>query len=194
VNAADALIALRGVVAALDRLGVRHYLGGSLASSAFGIARASLDADLVADLRHEHVAPLADALVADYYVSAAMIAEAVARKSCFNVIHLATSFKVDVFVPKDRRYDRVALERSRKDVLDLADPSTEFFLASPEDTVLSKLEWFRLGEGVSERQWHDVIGVLRVQGDLLDRTYLSHWAADLGVADLLEQAWREARG
>jgi hypothetical protein len=132
--------------------------------------------------------------VADYYVSAAMIAEAVARKSCFNVIHLATSFKVDVFVPKDRRYDRVALERSRKDVLDLADPSTEFFLASPEDTVLSKLEWFRLGEGVSERQWHDVIGVLRVQGDLLDRTYLSHWAADLGVADLLEQAWREARG
>jgi len=194
LTAADVLIAVRGVSVALERLGVRHYLGGSLASSAFGVARASLDADLVADLREEHVAPLAAALKADYYVRAATIAEAVARSSCFNVIHLATSFKVDVFVPKNRRYDRVALERIRKDVLDLADPSAEFFLASPEDTVLSKLEWFRLGEGGCERQWRDVIGVLKVQGDLLDRAYLAHWAADLGIADLLEQAWREARG
>jgi hypothetical protein len=193
MTVADPLVALRGVVSALERLGVRHYLGGSLASSAFGIARATLDADLVADLRREHVAPLVAALQADYYVSAAMVNEAVARKSCFNVIHLATSYKVDVFVPKGRAYDRVALERIRKDPLDSADPVAEFFLASPEDTVLSKLEWFRLGEEISDRQWRDVIGVLKVQGDRLDEAYMAHWAVELGVRDLLERALHEGR-
>ena len=192
MTAADALVALRGVVVALERLGVRHYVGGSLASSAFGVARATLDADLVADLRREHVAPLAAALQAEYYVSSPMIAEAIVRKSCFKVIHLATSYKVDVFVVKDRSYDRVAFERMRRDALDPADPSAEFFLASPEDTVLNKLEWFRLGGEVSERQWRDVLGVLRVQGDRLDRGYLVCWAAELGVRHLLEKASQEA--
>jgi len=192
MTASDALLALRGVVAELERLGVRYYVGGSLASSAFGVARATLDADVVADLRPEHVALLTAALEANYYVRSSMIAEAVARKSCFNVIHLATSYKVDVFVLKDRPYDRVAMERTRKDLLDVADPSAEFFLASPEDTVLSKLEWFRLGDEVSDRQWRDVIGVLKVQGDRLDQAYLSRWAAELGLGDLLEKALREA--
>lgn len=188
----DALIALRGVVAALEKLGVRHYLGGSLASSAFGLARATLDADLVADLQREHVTPLADALQDDYYVSPSMIAKAVARKSCFNVIHLATSYKVDVFVVKNRSYDRVAIERAGKDLLDPDDPSTGFFIASAEDVILAKLEWYRLGEEVSERQWRDVIGVMKVQGKRLDSVYLRRWATELGVGDLLEKALQEA--
>jgi len=66
-------------------------------------------------------------------------------------------------------------------------------MASAEDTVLSKLEWYRLREGVSDRQWQDVLGVLKVQGERLDLAYLRQWAAELGVAELLEKAIAEAR-
>lgn len=189
---ADALTAVGPVIAALERLQVPYYLGGSIASSAYGVARATLDVDLVASLTQEHVAPLTEMLSPAFYVDSSMISDAVRRHSCFNVIHLATMFKVDVFVVKNRMYDLTALQRIRRDSLDLENPDRQFYLASPEDVVLNKLEWFRLGDEVSERQWRDVIGVLAVQGSSLDREYLHRWAAELGVADLLERACREA--
>jgi len=189
----DAITAITSVVAELERLRVPYYVGGSIASSAYGFSRATIDADLIADLGPDHVVPLVGALEPVYYVSASAIAEAISRKSCFNLIHLPTSFKVDVFAVKNRPYDRAAIRRIRKDSLAEELPSVEFFLASPEDVVLSKLEWFRLGEEVAEQQWRDVIGVLKVQANSLDREYLANWAAELEIADLLEKAWRETQ-
>lgn len=104
----DALNAVLPVIEAFQRLGVPYFVGGSLASSAHGVVRATLDADLVADLKPQHVAGMVAALQTDYYISAGMIHDALARRSCFNLIHLATSFKVDVFVLKGRPYDRAA--------------------------------------------------------------------------------------
>lgn len=189
---ADALTAVGPVIAALESLQVPYYLGGSIASSAYGVARATLDVDLVASLAQEHVAPLTEMLSPAFYVDRNMISDAVQRQSCFNVIHLATMFKVDVFVVKNRMYDLTALRRIRRDALDLENPDRQFYLASPEDVILNKLEWFRLGDEISERQWRDVIGVLAVQGNSLDREYLHRWAVELGVSDLLERACREA--
>jgi hypothetical protein len=188
----DLLAALTPVVEELERLGVKHYVGGSAVSSNYGVARATLDVDLVADLSQQHVTALVEALRADYYVDARMISEAIARQSCFNAIHIPTSFKVDVFVVKNRPYDRMALQRIRKDSLDDEQPAQLFFQASPEDIILSKLEWYRLGDEVSDSQWRDVLGVLRVQHDALDRPYLQKWAPELGLTDLLEKAWKEA--
>jgi len=190
----DALAAVTPVVEALNRLGVVYYLGGSIASSAYGVARATLDVDLIADLAQKHVNSLVELLRSAYYINRRAVEDAVARKSCFNAIHMATMFKVDVFAVKDRPYDRVALGRIRRDSLDPEAPSSEFYLVSAEDIVLAKLEWFRLGEEVSERQWLDVVGVLRVQQDSLDRAYLAKWAAELDVADLLKRAWQESGG
>lgn len=187
----DALEAVSPLVAELERLGVAYYLGGSLASSTHGMPRSSLDVDMVADLAPNHVLPLVNALKSIYYIDARMIQDAIERRSCFNLIHLATSLKVDVFAVKDRRYDRVALDRIKKQCVHAENASTDFFLASPEDIVLAKLEWYRLGDEISERQWNDVIGVLRIQGDSLDRPYLDKWAAELHVADLLAKAWME---
>jgi hypothetical protein len=147
---------------------------------------------VIAALCRDHVSPLLAALQDTYYANAQAMSEAIARRSCFNLIHLATSFKVDVFPAKDREYDRVALGRARKRPVDQEDPPTQLFLASPEDVVLSKLEWFRLGEEVSQTQWRDVIGVLKVQAAALDSSYLQEWAARLGIADLLEKAQSEA--
>lgn len=187
----DAITALAPVVAEFQRLGVRHYIGGSLASSIYGLARSTRDVDLVADLQHKHVAPFVAALASRYYVSEPMILDAIDRKSCFNLIHLVNSFKIDVFVTKGRPYDRAAFERIRSDTIDPDETSQTFQFASPEDTVIAKLEWYRLGDEASDRQWRDIVEVMLTQEETLDRPYLARWATELGVADLLDKAWKE---
>jgi hypothetical protein len=181
------------VVTELRRLGVRHYLCGSFASAFYGTYRATADVDVVAELSPSHVGAFVASLRADYYVDERMILDAIARKCCFNLIHLPTSFKVDVFVAKGRRYDRAALDRiHEEDLSDGTAPGMWFFLPSPEDVVLAKLEWYRLGDEISQQQWRDVIGVMQVNRHALDRPYLARWAAELGVTDLLARAWTEA--
>jgi hypothetical protein len=187
----DLVAALRPVADAFDALRVRYYLGGSVASSAHGIARASLDADLVAALEPHHVDALVTRLESAYYIPVDRLRSAVAARSSCNFIHLATMFKIDVFVSKGRPFDREAAGRARPQAIDEAPDAQRFPVASPEDTVLAKLEWFRLGGETSERQWWDVVGILRVT-DEADRTYLGRWAASLGVEDLLERALADA--
>lgn len=191
MSRSDLLAALEPVIDALEALGVRYYVTGSIASSAHGVARASVDADVVAELRPEHEVPLVAALSEAYYVPEARIREAVARRASFNVIHLETMLKVDVFIARGRPFDDRALERSRPEPLDV-DGARRARLATAEDTVLAKLEWYRRGGEVSERQWSDVLGILRVAGSALDQVYLRRGAAELGVEDLLDRARSEA--
>ncbi|MEM1042498.1 MAG: hypothetical protein AAGI91_07690 [Bacteroidota bacterium] len=188
--APDLLNALRPVIAAFERLGVAYFVGGSVASSAYGLPRTTLDVDLVADLKTVHVEPFVQALEADYYVSASMIGEALAQRSSFNVIHFATMLKLDVFVLGATAYDQEAFRRAQ--ALHAPAKALPAVLAAAEDVVLHKLLWYRMGDEVSERQWGDVLGVLKVQGEALDATYLRRWAASLGVSDLLARALGEA--
>lgn len=187
--AADLRAALGPVLAALRGLGVRHYVGGSIASSAHGVPRASIDADVVAELEPRHAAPLVAALRGAYYVPEERVRDAVARRRSFNLIHLETMVKVDVFVSRDRPFDRRAFDRVRTA---RAGGEEEIPVSSPEDTILAKLEWFRRGGEVSERQWTDVLGILRA-GGALDGASLTEGAAELGVADLLARAVEAAQ-
>ena len=175
------------VIEALEGLGVPYLIGGSLASAVHGVARATVDADLVADLRPEHAEPLAQALGEAFYADVEAIRDAIHHRSSFNIIHLETMFKVDVFVHKQRPYDQVQFQRRVAQMI-ATDPERTAYVASAEDTVLTKLEWYRMGGEVSGRQWRDVLGVLKVQGERLDLAYLRRWATALGIADLLEKA------
>jgi hypothetical protein len=161
VTPPELLRALIPVAEALESLGVAYYVGGSVASSARGVPRASVDVDVVADLRGEQVQPLAERLRDTYYLDAEQMADAVARRKSFNLIHLETMLKVDVFVSKGRRFDTEVERRAQPEPLDEAPGARSFPVASPEDIVLAKLEWYRAGGEVSERQWGDVLGVLK---------------------------------
>jgi hypothetical protein len=178
------------VAEALEALGAPYAIGGSFASALHGVMRATMDADLVADLRPEQVEPLAEALGDAFYADVDTMRNAVLQHRSFNLIHLETMFKVDVFVAKPRAFDRAQLARRQLQVLS-QDPERHAYVASAEDIVLAKLEWYRLGGETSERQWRDVLGVLKVQGDRLDREYLARMATELGVTDLLHRTFEE---
>ncbi len=190
INMPDILAATTPIVEALEQLAVVYHIGGSVASSINGIPRSTIDVDLVADLKLEHVRPLVRLLKADYYIDEDAVRDAVKRRSSFNVIHLDSMLKVDVFVPKPRLFEQEELRRVQLKTLEGSTRS--FYIASPEGTILNKLEWYRMGGEVSDRQWNDILGVLKVQGTNLDMAYLQRWATALKVDDLLERALEDA--
>lgn len=192
MKGSDILEATEPVADAFEKLGVLYYIGGSVASSAYGIPRSTMDVDMVSDLKPEHVRSLVRMLEPSYYIDENMILDAIERRSSFNIIHLGTMIKIDVFVTKNSSYDIETFKRRRKDTLDEDRSSAEFYLVSPEDIILNKLVWFRMGGGVSDRQQNDVLGVLKVQKDSLDEKYLKYWASELGVRDLLEKAFQDS--
>lgn len=169
------------VTSILEEMGVVCAIGGPLASTMHGVARSTLDSDIVADLQTEQVPILVARLENDFYVSDTAIYEAIRYRSSFNLIHLSTMFKIDIFLPKDRNLDRAQLRRRRAQIL-THDPEQKAYMITAEDSILAKLDWYRQGGESSERQWRDVQGIVDVQGENLDWPYLRQSAQDLGEA------------
>lgn len=178
------------VVGLLDELGIRYHLGGSFASAVHGVPRQTMDADLVVDLDAGAVTRLVEDLRDHFYVDLDVATDAVKRRGSFNAIHLASGFKVDFFIKGPGEFDELELERSHCTQI-TANPPRSAYVKTAEDTVLRKLQWYRSGGEVSDRQWRDVLGVLAATGAGLNRAYLLRWAVELGVADLLERALGE---
>lgn len=177
------------VIDALERVGAPYVIGGSLASTIHGVVRTTLDTDIVADLSLRQAQPFADLLASAFYLDIDTIHHAIRQRSSFNLIHLASMFKVDIFILKNRPFDRQQLDRRQSWIAD-PDSGRTIYVATPEDTILTKLAWYRLGGEISDRQWRDILGVLAVQGDRLDLAYMRQWAVDLGVSDLFERISR----
>ncbi len=164
-----------------------------MASALYGVARSTLDVDMVADIRAEQVGALVKTLGKAFYADDEMIRGAIQSRSSFNLIHLETMFKVDVFIRKERPFDRIQFKRRIEQVL-VIDPEQKAFISSAEDIILAKLEGYRLGGEVSDRQWRDILGVLKVQAGRLDMDHLHKWAAELKVANLLLRALKLSIG
>jgi hypothetical protein len=174
------------VTQVLESLGIPYLISGSLASTLYGMVRTTQDSAIVAEMRIEHLQSFVSALQGEFYLDEEMIAESIQRHTSFNIIHQETMFKVDVFIPQPRPFLQSQLIRSQKQTFQFETEVSAKF-ASPEDTILAKLEWYRLGGEVSERQWRDILGVLNLQGDRLDFQYLHNWAGRMGIQDLLRR-------
>lgn len=139
------------------------------------------------------VAPVVAACGPDFYASPAAARNAVRERKCFNLIHLPMSYKIDVFVNRGRRFDGAAFERARPE--SFGPSATEpIHGATVEDSILAKLERFRLTDKISERQWDDVSRLVRLHAENLDVDYLRTMAESIGVRDLLERLFDERRG
>ncbi|MDH3254311.1 MAG: hypothetical protein OEM62_04905 [Acidobacteriota bacterium] len=179
-------IALR-VAHVLETHDIRYVVGGSLASSMSGEPRSTLDVDLVVELSEENIEAVVAALGKDFYSDTEALRRAVRDKSSANLIHLATSIKVDLFVMGGSPADGEQMDR-RQHVQVAADPDRFLYVYTPEDILLQKLRWYRMGGETSDRQWRDILGIVLVQGDRLDLTYVRRSAEHLEVSELLERA------
>ena len=188
----DLLRAVIPIVEVFDELSIPYYIGGSIASSVYGMARATIDVDIVAEIGMNHIGLLKDRLKQDYYIDEMMIADAIEHGLAFNLIHLETSVKIDLFVLQDELYPRTAMNRRNRDTLSQEQTTAEVYFCTAEDIIIHKLQWYEAGGKVSERQWFDVLGVIKVQAESLDKGYLKHWAKELGISELLQKAFEEA--
>lgn len=188
----EPLSVVKKVAQLLDDLRIPYFIGGSIASSILGFERSTMDVDLVADMKEENVLAFVEAVKSEFYVDADMIREAIQTHTSFNILYLPTMVKVDIFIMQPDAWAKEKWARRRLERIGSGSDEFAVYLASPEDMILQKLAWFQMGSGVSERQWRDVQGVLKVQAPHLDYAYLQHWAMELGLFSLLQKAFADA--
>jgi hypothetical protein len=179
-------IALETLIRALEVVGARYLVGGSVASSSHGLPRATLDTDLLVQIGPLQMASLSKALGSDWYADADFARQSVERGRAFNVIHIPSGHKFDIF-PARGEFSLSELARATMKTLAIPGGGVQCFVATPEDMILAKLQWYRAGGEVSDRQWSDITGMLVINRDL-DFDYLNHWANQLKVTDLLDKA------
>lgn len=173
------------IIDCLDRAAIPYMIAGSFASNLHGAPRATQDADIVIEVNRASLHALGQLIGSDFYFPEQSAAEAVLHGGMFNLIHMQTGFKVDFIVRRNRPFSAEEFKRR----LQAEFAGRPCWFASPEDSILSKLEWSKKGE--SERQFIDAVGIARVQKSALDFEYLRHWAPSLDVSSLLDRLFLE---
>ena len=174
----------------LDDLGVPYALGGSMASSLLGEPRSTVDVDMAVRLDGTAGEALLERVGALFYVPVDAAREAIRDRSSFNLVDTASALKVDLFVVGDGLLDRMQIER--RVLVPVSGAANGIWVTAAEDQVLRKLDWFRQGGAMSDRQWRDVVGILRIHLESMDLVYLQASAHEVGLTDDLGEALRQA--
>lgn len=172
----------------VESLNLQYRVGGSFASSAWGMPRQTHDLDVALLLPEDQAESLILATQTSFMISRTDVEEAVTSRApfrSFQLIHFDEVFKIDVFVVSNDEYQQEAFSKTRDYALF---PKRNLKFSSPEDTVISKLRWFELGNRISDKQWNDIVQVLEMQQGQLDLDYLAKWATHFGVHELLAKA------
>jgi hypothetical protein len=188
---ADAIDIALLVASAIESVGGAYFIGGSVASSFQGEPRATNDIDIVLELPLGRIGALVGALGPSFEVDVDMLRDALLHGRTCNIFFLPLLTKVDLFAVGPSAFDQIEFAR-RKPVAVRATGET-LVLKTPEDTVVRKLLWYREGGEVSDKQWRDIVEVLRVSGPSMDHAYLGSWANRLGLSELLARAQADAR-
>ena len=184
--------AIKVFVDILDELKIPYAIGGSVASSIYGQVRFTQDADVSVASFDSRIAEFCQAVESGFYVSQQAVQQAHQNASSFNVIYLDSAFKIDVFIISDDPFKKQVLLRRKK--IDFEDGSDRMYdFVSPEDIILLKLQWYTDGGATSQKQWNDILGVLKNRQDKMDMNYLRDWASKLSILDLLNKATQEAK-
>ncbi len=177
--------AFEAILKKLEQAGIDYMITGSFAGNLYGVPRTTYDADVVIEAHPVSFAFFPQLIGDDFYVSPEAIEEALKYERIFNIIHMETGFKIDFIVRKNRAYSKGEFARRRLETF----RGNMYWFASPEDIILSKLEWSKVGE--SERQFRDSLGVAQIQGDSLDKEYLEFWSERLGLQQQLARLFEE---
>ena len=178
------------VTTLLERLNIPYFIAGSLASTVHGEVRTTQDSDVVAEITPSHVEAFVTSAEKLFFVDGAEVSKAIQEQTSFNLIHRESFFRVDVFIPQKTDFNASQLERARSELI-VSQPQAKAYIATAEDTILAKLNWFQASGGTSQRQWNDVIGIIKIQAERLDHDYMSVWAEKLGLSQLLNKALNE---
>jgi hypothetical protein len=186
----DMLLVLRSIADILEKQHITYYIGGSLASSLYGMQQLAQDIDLVVASASFQISALIADMRLDYLIDETAIYNAVRNHTSFSMLHLETLLKVDVIIPQDNLFEQQANQRRQWHTLDK--DSRLFPVSSPEDIVLVKLKHHQQTGTVPDDQWNDILGVLKVQGPHVNLTYMKQWAGHLNITNLLKQAGDDA--
>lgn len=175
-----------------NTLDIEYYVGGSVASSVHGEIRYTEDLDIVIYLEPSKVELLIETLKNEFYLSDLAVNEAMTGQiSSFNIIHLQTTEKADLFIRGNDDFS--CLRMIRRQRIKTNDNSNQgFYVCTPEDIILQKLIWYKMTARESQKQWRDLLGVLKLQGNKLDFNYLWYWADQLGLLNEIDQAFSES--
>ena len=163
----------------LEKLGIPYMIGGSVAAIAYGEPRLTLDMDVVVKMDRDKAKEFSESLGQEYYVNLDSILEAIRSKGHFNIINSEQGIKVDFYILKDEAFDQEEFSRRRKESFDNIREAT---FASPEDVILKKMEWCKMGE--SEKHLEDIKGILKISGSKIDLSYIDEWASKIGISDI----------